>query len=87
MDTEVLQDLQAQIDKAETLIEALPYLQDFRGKVMVVKYGGSTMGSGDTVTQGHRLYAGGRHLSGRGNTAVARPLLAAYRSWALRASA
>ena len=49
MDTEVLQDLQAQIDKAETLIEALPYLQDFRGKVMVVKYGGSTMGSGDTV--------------------------------------
>ena len=49
MDTEVLQDLQAQIDKAATLIEALPYLQDFRGKVMVVKYGGSTMGSGDTV--------------------------------------
>ena len=49
MDAAVLQGLQAQIDKAETLIEALPYLQDFRGKVMVVKYGGSTMGSGDTV--------------------------------------
>lgn len=49
MDAEVLQGLQAQIDKAETLIEALPYLQDFRGKVMVVKYGGSAMGSGDTV--------------------------------------
>ena len=49
MDAEVLQGLQAQIDKAETLIEALPYLQEFRGKVMVVKYGGSTMGSGDTV--------------------------------------
>ena len=49
MDAEVLQDLQVQIVKAETLIEALPYLQEFRGKVMVVKYGGSTMGSGDTV--------------------------------------
>ena len=49
MDAEVLQGLQSQIDKAETLIEALPYLQDFRGKVMVVKYGGSTMDSGHTV--------------------------------------
>ena len=49
MNAEVLQDLQPQIDKAETLIEALPYLQEFRGKVMVVKYGGSTMGGGDTV--------------------------------------
>ena len=49
MNAEVLQDLQVQIDKAETLIEALPYLQEFRGKVMVVKYGGSTMGGGDTV--------------------------------------
>ena len=49
MNTEILQDLKAQIDKAEILIEALPYLQEFRGKVMVVKYGGSTMGGGDTV--------------------------------------
>lgn len=49
MDAQVLQGLQAQIDKAETLIEALPYLQEFRGKVMVVKYGGSTMGGGDTA--------------------------------------
>ena len=49
MDVEGLQGLQVQISKAETLIEALPYLQEFRGKVMVVKYGGSTMGSGDTV--------------------------------------
>lgn len=49
MDAGVLQGLQDQIGKAETLIEALPYLQDFRGKVMVVKYGGSTMGGGDTA--------------------------------------
>ena len=49
MDAEVLQDLQVHIGKAEALIEALPYLQEFCGKVMVVKYGGSTMGSGDTL--------------------------------------
>lgn len=44
--------LQAQIAKAATLIEALPYIQEFRGKVVVVKYGGSTMadeGGEDTV--------------------------------------
>ena len=41
-------------DKAATLIEALPYIQTFRGKVVVVKYGGSTMvgeGGEDTVPQ------------------------------------
>lgn len=35
------------IDKAEVLIEALPYIQGFRGKVVVVKYGGSAMEAGD----------------------------------------
>lgn len=35
--------LQGSIEKAATLIEALPYIQNFRGKVVVVKYGGSTM--------------------------------------------
>ena len=35
------------IEKADVLIEALPYIQGFRGKVVVVKYGGSTMESGD----------------------------------------
>ena len=29
--------------KAETLIEALPYIQKFNGKIVVVKYGGSAM--------------------------------------------
>lgn len=29
--------------KAETLIEALPYIRDFAGKTVVVKYGGSAM--------------------------------------------
>ncbi len=31
------------LKKAEVLIEALPYIQRFRGKVIVVKYGGSAM--------------------------------------------
>ena len=29
--------------KAETLIEALPYIRDFNNKKVVVKYGGSYM--------------------------------------------
>jgi len=33
------------IRKAEVLVEALPYLRKFRGKVVVVKYGGSAMAS------------------------------------------
>ena len=44
--------LQGSIEKAATLIEALPYIQKFRGKIAVVKYGGSTMVGGqgeDTV--------------------------------------
>jgi acetylglutamate kinase len=31
------------IDKAEILIEALPYIRRFTGKVIVIKYGGSAM--------------------------------------------
>lgn len=33
----------AVIRKADTLLEALPYLQSFRGKTVVVKYGGSVI--------------------------------------------
>ncbi len=36
----MMQDVTA---KAETLIEALPYIRDFNGKRVVVKYGGSAM--------------------------------------------
>ena len=35
--------------RAEILIEALPYLQKFRGGIFLIKYGGSTMESGDQV--------------------------------------
>ncbi|MFH1006293.1 MAG: acetylglutamate kinase [Candidatus Latescibacterota bacterium] len=42
------------IEKAGVLIEALPYIQSFKGKIVVVKYGGSAMagdGSPDTILQ------------------------------------
>ena len=35
------------ISKADVLLEALPYLQRFRGEIFVVKYGGSFMDSPD----------------------------------------
>src|SRR5512137_212569 len=31
------------IEKARTLIEAMPYMQTFRGKTFVIKYGGNAM--------------------------------------------
>src|ERR1035441_4603641 len=39
--------MDALISKAEVLLEALPYLQRFRGKTFVIKYGGSFMDSPD----------------------------------------
>ena len=43
-----MQDL---IAKANTLLEALPYLQKFRGATFVVKYGGSFMDSPDAAVR------------------------------------
>ena len=37
------QNMQEVLKKAEVLIEELPYIQKFNGKVIVVKYGGSAM--------------------------------------------
>ena len=37
------QNMQKYLDKAEVLIEALPYIQSFNLRVIVVKYGGSAM--------------------------------------------
>lgn len=42
------------ISKAATLVEALPYIQRFRGQVFVVKYGGSFMDSPDEAER-HRV--------------------------------
>lgn len=39
--------MQELISKAETLLEALPYIQRFRGQTFVIKYGGSFMDSPD----------------------------------------
>ncbi|MGE5309054.1 MAG: acetylglutamate kinase [Deltaproteobacteria bacterium] len=36
--------MEAAIKKAEVLIEALPYIRQFRDKVIVIKYGGSILG-------------------------------------------
>ncbi len=38
-------------DKAAALIEALPYLQDFRGKTFLIKMGGSAMEDPELVAQ------------------------------------
>ena len=35
--------MQKAIEKAATLVEALPYIQDFKGATVVVKLGGSVM--------------------------------------------
>ena len=42
------------ITKAETLLEALPYIQRFDGEIFVVKYGGSFMDSPDPAER-HRV--------------------------------
>ena len=39
--------MQALIEKADVLLEALPYIQRFRSSIFVVKYGGSFMDSPD----------------------------------------
>ncbi|MBP3544106.1 MAG: acetylglutamate kinase, partial [Lachnospiraceae bacterium] len=40
-------DMQELMKKAEVLIEALPYIQRFNRKIIVVKYGGSAMVDGE----------------------------------------
>lgn len=42
------------IDKASVLIEALPYIQDFRGETIVIKFGGSAMEDPKIITSAMR---------------------------------
>lgn len=42
--------------KAEVLLEALPYIQDFRGSTFVIKYGGSFMDDPDPVARARVAY-------------------------------
>ena len=44
-------DLQTYIDKASILVEAMPYIQQFRGSTVVVKLGGSVMESAGPLAQ------------------------------------
>lgn len=44
-------DVQDYIAKARVLLEALPYIQDFRGSTFVVKYGGSFMDDPDPTVR------------------------------------
>ena len=41
--------------KADALLEALPYFQEFRGQTIVVKYGGAAMDNPDLV-EGSTLF-------------------------------
>lgn len=43
MPGETIELIQRSIEKAATLIEALPYIRKFEGKTIVIKYGGSAM--------------------------------------------
>lgn len=43
--------MQELVSKAAVLLEALPYLQRFRGEIFVVKYGGSFMDSSDPAVR------------------------------------
>lgn len=36
-------EMDEELKKAQVLVEALPYIQKFNGKVIVIKYGGSAM--------------------------------------------
>jgi acetylglutamate kinase len=42
--------MQEAIEKAAVLIEALPYIQSFRGKIVVIKIGGSAMEEDEILT-------------------------------------
>ena len=44
-----MQDIQQYIIKAETLVEAMPYIADFKKEIIVVKLGGSVMESPETL--------------------------------------
>ena len=64
-------DMQQYLDKAEVLIEALPYIQRFNRKIIVVKYGGSAMVDEELKAKSHS----GRHTFETGR------LQTDHRSW------
>ena len=47
-------DMNQYLSKAEVLIEALPYIQRFNRKIIVIKYGGSAMMNDELKKNAHR---------------------------------
>lgn len=47
-------DMEQVMKKAEVLIEALPYIQKFNRKIIVVKYGGSAMSNEELQKKRHQ---------------------------------
>ena len=43
-------DMEEELKKAQVLVEALPYIQKFSRKIIVVKYGGSAMVDEESVS-------------------------------------
>lgn len=43
-------DMRGYLEKARTLVEALPYIREFSGKTIVVKYGGAAMAGEDRMS-------------------------------------
>lgn len=58
-------DMQEVLKKAEVLIEALPYIQKFNRKIIVVKYGGSAMSIGAPKNYTEPLLTSGAHCAGQ----------------------
>jgi len=46
---EELDKMQKKIERAEILMEALPYIKEFYGKTVVIKYGGNAMVGADDI--------------------------------------
>src|SRR5947207_13166540 len=44
-------DTKAMVQRAEVLLEALPYIRAFQGKTLVIKYGGADMEQADLKEQ------------------------------------
>jgi len=69
--------MQEAIEKSKVLIEALPYIQEFKDKIVVIKYGGSTLEDDSAEVSALRdivfmaavgmrpilIHGGGKHIS------------------------
>ena len=73
------------IEKAKILIEAMPYIQTFRGKTFVIKYGGNAMideSSETGLCPGRGAAALHRHQSRSSSMAADRRSARPWSGWA-----